>query len=83
MAELVKENENFAWVLTCWGSKTRERKYLCLGGPLDGQRKSGTQIRIESQTLYGRKEGYCAFNRQGSGPETQIFVWFPTHELPK
>lgn len=53
----------------------RERRFLCKGGPLGGQRKSHSELRYLDRVV-----GYHRYNKASAGfdspRETQVWVWF-------
>lgn len=64
--KIIKETS--AYVLIDWhdGSRSKENKYLCIGGPFNGQKKSDSQVsqpEFSNKTIAGSYVGYnCADN---------------------
>jgi hypothetical protein len=66
--KIIKETETY--IVIDWSedgtSKSKENKYLCIGGPLDGQMKSDSQVHqkeFSNATIAGSYVGYnCADN---------------------
>jgi hypothetical protein len=57
------------------GRSSKENKYLCIGGPFDGQKKSYSQI-VDTTSSY---TGYnCAENPRFVSPHSPKKVWVHT-----
>lgn len=60
-------------------AERRERKVLCVGGALNGQLKTRTQL--QEGEFFGRaqrsqtKAGYFPYNNQGSAPLKTVWVY--------
>lgn len=83
-AETLRETEKYAWVRYWGGAKEyKEKKFLCINGPLEGQRLSTGQLvekeldrRAYRSIKNGPRAGYTRYNNATSGPESMIWVWF-------
>lgn len=88
MVDIVRINEKSVTIRHHDGKTSREKRILCVGGPLDGERLSWTQCHqhkdFQRYDRYKRPQegGYCDFNRAWGGPETSIRAWIgPTNKL--
>lgn len=72
--EVVRETDvyvDYALHSMYGGGKTRETKGMCVGGPLDGE------VLTETQIKHAAPWGYSRFNRDGYAPTRHkfIFAW--------
>lgn len=66
-----------------WGAPQKEKRFLCINGPLEGERRSYTELILEEKTRQSyrtvtsdTRAGYVQYNNGGSGPESMVYVWF-------
>lgn len=76
MNKIVKETDRYVWVEYNHSYRSRptiskERKFLCVGGPFNQLAKSGSQVC--GPFADGKYEGY---NSAGGNGPSRIFVWF-------
>lgn len=60
------------------GRPSKDRKFLCIGGAFNGQRKAGLQLPIDTYTRFNRADSHNSHNRwlrrSKRDKNTQVFV---------
>lgn len=67
--EVIRETDKYVeYKVVGYQNPTRERKFLCVGGPFDGCFYTRTQVKYACP-------GYQEFNNAGGSQHNVIFAW--------